>query len=86
MEDALLRGSLRSEGYGKTFSVAGVTATLYFSGHALTPCTVAKHPAENEMGTNIRQLQEGRGVNLFLFGILIFTAKTVGLPGRKRIY
>lgn len=47
---------------------------------------VTKHPAENEMGRNIRQLQGRRGVILVLFRMLVLPTETEGLCRRKRIY
>lgn len=59
LREALLRGRLESD--GKTFSVAGGRAEFYFSGHALISSPFTKHSGQNEMGTNIRQLQGRSG-------------------------
>lgn len=66
MGEALRRGAFGVGGDGKTFFIARGTEALYFSAHALTSPIVTKHSAENEMGTNIRQLQERRGGNPLL--------------------
>lgn len=59
LREALLSGRLESD--GETFSVAGGTAERYFSRHAITSSPFTKHSGQNEMGTNIRQLQGRSG-------------------------